>query len=85
MKEILKLGVFLAVVAGLAAGILSLTNSLTAEKIAWQKELEIQQALKITLPKADEFKKAADNSFLGLKQGKKIGQVNQVAIIDINM
>lgn len=71
MKDMLYLGVFLAVVAAIAALGLSLTYTLTAEKIAESKTAELNLALRTILPEASNFEKKDDNMFIG-SDGKKL-------------
>lgn len=69
MREISKLAVFLAVVAMLAAAVLSLTYIFTYEKIKEQETLEIKNALKVAYPEADNFQKKDD--FFVANSGKR--------------
>jgi len=73
MKNILKLGVFLMIVAAIAAGALSLTYIYTKPKIEAQNIREINLALKEVLPEAGTFEEKTKNKikyYLG-KDGKK--------------
>ena len=73
MKESLKLGLFLAIVSAIAALSLSLTYTITSEKIAKARKAELNQALQTVLPQADSFSEKGQGVFLGLKQNKVIG------------
>jgi len=86
MKNILKLGIFLMIVAALAAGTLSITYIYTKPKIEEQKLLEINKALLEVLPEASKFedKRGIENGkefqyYIGLKAKKKIGAVIPVS------
>ena len=68
MKESLKLGLFLAIVSAIAALSLSLTYTITSEKIAKARKAELNQALQTVLPQADSFSEKGQGVFLGLKQ-----------------
>jgi electron transport complex protein RnfG len=78
MKEIAKLAIFLAVVAMLAAAVLSLTYLFTYEKIKEQEALEIQNALKVAYPEADNFVKK-DGLFVANSGRRFLGVVYKVA------
>lgn len=73
MKDMLYLGIFLAVVSAIAALGLSLTYTVTAEKIAASKTAELNLALKTILPEAGTFEKKDDNMFIGADGKKLVG------------
>lgn len=83
MKEIIKLGLFLMIVSGLAALALTGTYLYTAPRIEAQKIIERQMALKEVLPQAESFKEVRTKTeiyYLGLnKKGQKVGFVFAVA------
>ena len=80
IKDIVKLGSFLMIVAAIAGIALSVTYIFTAPKIEEQKRLEINEALKEVLPKATEFKEVSktvegktETFYIGLKDNLRIG------------
>ncbi len=79
MKQILYLGVFLALVAAIAGLALSYTYVATAPRIAKEAEIKLNAALKEVFPAADNYKKISEEIFEAQKQGKKIGLVSKVA------
>ncbi len=80
MKDILKMGAFLAAVAAIAAGILAATYTVTAPEIEKNKVREINQALKQIIVDADSFEKQ-DGYYIAKEGGKEIGRVFSVAPI----
>ncbi|WP_432408904.1 RnfABCDGE type electron transport complex subunit G [Wukongibacter sp. M2B1] len=56
MKEIVKLGIILLVVCIVASVALAVTNELTKDQIAKQRELASEEARKSILPSAESFK-----------------------------
>ncbi|SHJ81974.1 RnfABCDGE type electron transport complex subunit G [Paramaledivibacter caminithermalis] len=56
MKEIIKLGLILLLVCVVAAFALAVTNELTKDQIASQREKASEEARKAILPNADSFK-----------------------------
>ena len=78
LKEILKMGAFLAAVAAIAAGILAATYTVTAPLIEENKVLEINQALKQIIVGADSFKKQ-DGYYIAKQKGREIAKVYSVA------
>ncbi len=56
MKDILKLGVNLFAICAVAALVLGVTNNITAPVIARKKYQASNEARKIVLSEADEFK-----------------------------
>lgn len=88
MKDMLKMGLFLFVVAAVAGVLLAITEQITAPKIAENKKALLEQARKEVLPSAatfssNEFK--ADNSTESItynagfdKDGKMTGVVLNV-------
>lgn len=55
MKEILKLGLILFVITAVAAGLLGFANEMTKEPIAKQVQQTKEEAMKQTLPQADQY------------------------------
>ncbi|WP_432664223.1 RnfABCDGE type electron transport complex subunit G [Wukongibacter baidiensis] len=56
MKEIVKLGIILLIVCVVAAGALAITNEVTKDQIAFQRNLANEEARKSILPSAENFK-----------------------------
>lgn len=86
MKDILKFGSFLMIVAGIAAASLSITYILCSEKIASQQMMERMEAQKEVLPEADSFietKRAINGKeidcFVGRKNRNNVGVVLMVS------
>lgn len=73
MKNIVKLTVFLAIVAGLAGGAVSYVNSLTAPTIA-EKEIEVDKASLKELYPSGNFEKVdeAPGDFLAIETVYKV-------------
>lgn len=70
MKEIVKLGLILLLTCAIAAVCLGVSNDLTKDQIAMQRELVNEQARKEILPEAKEFK-GLDEAKLGEIQAKQ--------------
>ncbi len=86
MKNIIKLGLFLMIVAALAAAALSLTYVYTKPKIEGQLNREINEALLEVLPSALSFDDDEKNVngewfffYVGFKEKRKVGLVIPVA------
>lgn len=63
MKEIVKLGLILLLVCVVAALALAVTNELTKDQIAFQRELASKEARKAILPSAETFKPIDEDKF----------------------
>lgn len=86
MKDIAKLGIFLMIVAGIAAAALSTTYILCAPKIEEQKVREREAALTQVLPAATSFKEAQKtvdgievSYFQGFSNEKTVGAAIMVS------
>lgn len=78
MKDIIKMGVFLAVVAAIAAGILAATYTVTAPRIELNKIKEINDALKQIVVNADSFEKE-NGYYIAKEKGREVARVYLVA------
>lgn len=56
MKETIRYGFILGLICFLSSGLLAVVHGVTEEKIALEKEKEINRALKDVMPQAGEFK-----------------------------
>lgn len=63
MKEIVKLGLILLLVCVVAALALAVTNELTKDQIAYQRDLASEEARKAILPSAESFKPIDEDEF----------------------
>jgi electron transport complex protein RnfG len=72
MRNIISLGVTLAIFCAVAAGALAATDQVTTPIIQAQQELAVQNALKEVLPKADNFEELT-----GLELDKEVQTVYQ--------
>ena len=80
MKDIVKLGVILFAICAIAALVLGVTDNITSPVIAERNIKASNEARKIVLPDAGEFKRLDDiNSdmvtevYEGIKDGKVLG------------
>ncbi len=85
-ESILKLGLILLVIAGIAGALLGTARALTADSIARQEKLANETAIKELIPNADEFKDIddiADEKILAateaLKGGDTVGYALRVS------
>lgn len=72
MRNIVTLGVTLAIICAVAAGALAATNNVTTPLIAAQEEQKVQDALKEVLPGADNFEEKT-----GLQLDKEVKKIYQ--------
>lgn len=79
MKQIIYLGIFLALVSAIAGLALSYTYVSTAPRIAAEAGKKLNTALTEVFSEADTFKKLSEETFEAQKQGKKIGLVFKAA------
>ena len=86
MKNMLKLGIFLMIVAAVAAVALSLTYIYTKPKIEEQRMLEINRALSAVLPAASSYEEKSKtingeeiHYYIGLLAKRKVGIVVPVS------
>ena len=93
MKEIIKLGLILMIIALIASSLLALTYEGTIEKITAQREMQNEEARKQVFPEADGFEKIADDKlskmtetddkikevFMAKKAGETVGYVYKTA------
>lgn len=79
MKEIIYLGVFLAVVSAIAAGLLAGTYLITTAKIGEQTAAELQASLKAIIPEAERFTEENTGFFIGYRGTIEAGTCQKVA------
>ena len=88
MKNMIKLGLSLALFASVACVMLSLVNDVTSPIIAATKEAEVNSGLSVVFPDADSFEKIPnftdtttsikiESLYLAKKDGKVVGAVVQ--------
>ncbi len=70
MKEMFKLGFFLAFISAIAALALSMTYTITADKIAESKAKDLNLALKTVLPQAQQFDSKLGKTIFTGRKGK---------------
>ena len=76
MKETLKLGLILFIIAAFSGGVLSYTNSLTKPIIDQREYEETQAAFKELIPEADSFDQLDAAKLESLKsENKKIQDI----------
>lgn len=68
MKEIIKLGLVLALFCFIAAALLGFTNEMTKDKILEQRALENEKAMMAVLPEAKTFEALDEKQLEGLKK-----------------
>lgn len=84
MKEILKLGGILFLIAAICTGLVSFVYELTKEPIAMQEREAKQKAMQEVMSQADDFKEAQGNEEIGevyiaMKGGESIGYAISVS------
>lgn len=67
MKEIVKLGVVLALFCFIAAALLGFTNEMTKDKILEQRAIENEKAMMAVLPEAKTFEALSDEELEAMK------------------
>lgn len=73
MKEIIKAGLFLAVVSAVAALLLSATYISTEKQIAESRAKDLNLGLKTIMPQADHFVPVTGESYIAMSKELQIG------------
>lgn len=88
MKDMLKMGLFLFVVAAVAGVLLAITEEITAPKIAQNKKALLEQARKEVLPAASSFSQnefKAESSGSSLTYSAGFDQSGKMAGVVVNV
>lgn len=80
MKEILYLGIFLALVAAIAGSMLSITYNSTFQRIEDIKAQELRNSLKTIIPEADIFIEKDTGRYIGYRGSLEVGEARKAKV-----